>query len=157
MLPETVTVTPDLDWLTAVHVGVAAAGVADRGLPLFYQRPVRAAQPRHVGRADPCPAWLAADGVASGADPRRFLRVDARLGVAGDAGVFLIWQSHYVYRAWIYPLHLAKASSPMPVLLMLMGLAFNLVNGSLHGAWLFVHPVISDSEWLGGCNSSRAR
>ena len=43
-----------------------------------------------------------------------------------------------------------KASSPMPVLLMLMGLAFNLVNGSLHGAWLFVHPVISDSQWLGG-------
>mgnify|MGYP002700234523 CR=1 FL=1 len=66
---------------------------------------------------------------------------------------FLIWQSHYVYRAWTYPLHLAKASSPMPVLLMLMGLAFNLVNGSLHGAWLFVHPLISVSEWLGGWQS----
>ena len=38
----------------------------------------------------------------------------------------------------------------MPLLLMLMGLAFNFVNGSLHGAWLFIHPAIGDSQWLGG-------
>ena len=38
----------------------------------------------------------------------------------------------------------------MPMLLVLMGLAFNLINGSLQGAWLFIHPVtIDNSAWLG--------
>ena len=62
---------------------------------------------------------------------------------------FLIWQAHYVHRAWIYPFRLASTSSPMPVLLMLMGLAFNLINGSLQGTWLFIHPVIDGADWLG--------
>ena len=61
---------------------------------------------------------------------------------------FLIWQMHYVHRAWIYPFRLAKTSSPMPMLLMLMGLVFNLINGSLQSAWLFVRPVASSVDWL---------
>ncbi len=61
---------------------------------------------------------------------------------------FLIWQGHYVYRAWIYPFCLAKASSPMPALLMVCGMLFNMVNGSLLGAWLFIHPTVADSRWL---------
>ena len=55
----------------------------------------------------------------------------------------------YVHRAWIYPFRLARTSSPMPMLLMLMGLVFNLINGSLQGAWLFIHPTIDSSAWLG--------
>ena len=61
---------------------------------------------------------------------------------------FLVWQVHYVHRAWIYPFRLDGTSSPMPVLLMLMGLVFNLINGSLQAVWLFVHPVVNSADWL---------
>ncbi|MEE2943120.1 MAG: methyltransferase [Verrucomicrobiota bacterium] len=61
---------------------------------------------------------------------------------------FLLWQLHYVYRAWIYPFRLAKTSSPIPLPLILMGMAFNLTNGLLHSVWLFVQPTMIGTDWL---------
>ena len=52
--------------------------------------------------------------------------------------LFCIWQAHYVYRAWVYPFRLAPASRPMPIILTCFGGIFNIVNSSLHGAWLIV-------------------
>ena len=97
---------------------------------------------------NPCASWLLMES------PAVIVPAGAFVWVRGwESPVmlvfFLIWQAHYVHRAWIYPFRLAITSSPMPVLLMLMGLAFNLINGSLQGAWLFIHPTIDSSAWLG--------
>ena len=34
---------------------------------------------------------------------------------------FLIWQTHYVHQAWVYPFRLAQTSSPMPIALASFG------------------------------------
>lgn len=54
------------------------------------------------------------------------------------ARVFLgLWLLHYVYRAFVYPWLLSPSSRPMPVLVVLSGASFNLVNTYLNGRWLF--------------------
>ena len=61
--------------------------------------------------------------------------------------LLLVWQVHYFHRAFIYPFTL-KSSRPMPVLVMLMAVAFNLVNAGLNG-WHFVrHSDWYDADWL---------
>ena len=61
--------------------------------------------------------------------------------------LFCIWQAHYVYRAWLYPFRLAPASRPMPIILTCFGGIFNIVNSSLHGAWLIVFRDIVALDW----------
>ena len=42
----------------------------------------------------------------------------------------LLWQAHYVQRAFVYPF-LMRSGSRMPVLLMLLAIVFNLLNASV--------------------------
>lgn len=49
---------------------------------------------------------------------------------------FLIFQSHYFHRSFIFPLRL-RGNSPMPVSIILMGASFNTINAFLQGGWLF--------------------
>lgn len=57
---------------------------------------------------------------------------------ADKAGVFgllflLMWESHYVYRVWVYPLLLTSPAKPFPLLLVFFGLCFNTINGLING------------------------
>ena len=61
--------------------------------------------------------------------------------------LFCIWQAHYIYRAWVYPFRLARASSPMPIFLSCFGGIFNIVNSSLHGVWLIVFRESVALDW----------
>lgn len=49
---------------------------------------------------------------------------------------FLLFQLHYLQRAFIFPF-LLKGKSRMPVAIMLMGVIFNLLNGFMQGEWIF--------------------
>lgn len=49
---------------------------------------------------------------------------------------FLFFQIHYFQRAFVFPL-LMKGKSRMPLVIMLMGIVFNLLNGYMQGKWLF--------------------
>ena len=60
---------------------------------------------------------------------------------------FLIWQAHYVHRAWVYPFRLAQTSSPMPIALASFGALFNCINCGLHGAWLIVFRDSIVLDW----------
>jgi protein-S-isoprenylcysteine O-methyltransferase Ste14 len=54
------------------------------------------------------------------------------------ATVFLlIWQAHYVHRTFIYPNQMSGGAKPYPLLIALFGVAFNAMNGILHGIELF--------------------
>lgn len=49
---------------------------------------------------------------------------------------FLLFQLHYVQRAFIYP-WLMKGNSRMPLGIVAMAVVFNLLNGYMQGEWLF--------------------
>ena len=62
-----------------------------------------------------------------------------------------LWQFHYVYRSFIYPLRLSRAAQRMPVSIILMAIVFNCINAYLNARWIshlgsypdawFVHPA----------------
>ncbi len=66
------------------------------------------------------------------------------------AWIFLLmWQLHYVYRALIYPFRLRSGSQrSMPLMVALMGLAFNGGNGYLNGRYLTAFGTGHDLSWL---------
>jgi protein-S-isoprenylcysteine O-methyltransferase Ste14 len=78
-------------------------------------------------------------------------------GVAGSGGswsgltslVFLLmWEAHYVHRAFIYPFTRSDPQRPMPLAVPALGIAFNLLNGWLNGTWLFLLSGGYPRSWL---------
>lgn len=53
--------------------------------------------------------------------------------------LFLLFEFHYVQRSLVFPF-LMRGRSQMPVCIMLMGIVFNVVNGAIQGAGLYVCP-----------------
>src|SRR5262249_36820855 len=51
-------------------------------------------------------------------------------------GLFGLWELHYLYRSFVYPL-LQRDARPMPLFIALSGAGFNVVNAWLNGRWLF--------------------
>lgn len=49
---------------------------------------------------------------------------------------FLLFQSHYLHRAFIYPF-LLKGNSTMPLGIIAMGIVFNALNALMQGGWIF--------------------
>lgn len=63
--------------------------------------------------------------------------------------VFLcIWQSHYFYRAIIFPLRMSDRGKFMPIGAVGFGVVFNMINGFLNG-YAFTHSEhLLDTAWL---------
>jgi 3-oxo-5-alpha-steroid 4-dehydrogenase 1 len=63
--------------------------------------------------------------------------------------MFLIFQSHYFQRSFIFPC-LLKGKSKMPITIMMMGFVFNMVNGAIQGYWIFyLSPAdMYTPDWL---------
>ena len=47
-----------------------------------------------------------------------------------------IWLTHYVHRAFIYPLRLKGAQKPMPLSVAAMAITFNLLNAYVNARWI---------------------
>lgn len=60
----------------------------------------------------------------------------------------LLWLSHYLYRAFLFPLLLPPTSRPMPVAIVSSGAFFNVVNAGLNGVWLFRLSSPRTVDWL---------
>lgn len=54
---------------------------------------------------------------------------------------------HYIYRSIIFPLMLRTQGKKMPLVVMLMGMVFNSVNGTTLGIW-FANYANYDSRWV---------
>jgi protein-S-isoprenylcysteine O-methyltransferase Ste14 len=64
--------------------------------------------------------------------------------------VFLaMWESHYLYRAFLYPLRVRDSQRRMPLSVVAMGVLFNVMNGYLNGRYLFGLSGGYPSTWLG--------
>lgn len=61
----------------------------------------------------------------------------------------LLFLIHYFQRSFIFPF-LLKGKSRMPLVIILLGVVFNIVNGYLIGGWLFYvsSPATYPVEWL---------
>jgi protein-S-isoprenylcysteine O-methyltransferase Ste14 len=65
------------------------------------------------------------------------------------AWVFLLmWESHYLYRAFIYPFRLRTRGKRMPVLVAVFGATFNVMNTYLNGRYLFDLSGGYSNRWL---------
>ncbi len=60
---------------------------------------------------------------------------------------FIVWQIHYVNRGLIYPFRRRGGDKPMPLVIGLMGLFFNLVNGTFQGYYFFFMASYPN-DWL---------
>lgn len=68
---------------------------------------------------------------------------------SSTALVFLImWQFHYLYRAFVYPFTLRGRERRMPLLIVLFGLVFNLMNGYLNGRYITGFSGGYGDDWL---------
>jgi len=47
-----------------------------------------------------------------------------------------LWQLHYVHRAFFFPFRLLGSARRMPLLVVLLGLSFNLLNGWINARWI---------------------
>jgi 3-oxo-5-alpha-steroid 4-dehydrogenase len=47
-----------------------------------------------------------------------------------------LWQLHYVHRALLFPFRLLGSAKRMPVVVVLLGMSFNLLNGWINARWI---------------------
>jgi protein-S-isoprenylcysteine O-methyltransferase Ste14 len=60
----------------------------------------------------------------------------------------LLWEAHYLHRAFIYPLTLRGTDKHMPLAVTGMAFFFNLVNAYLNGRYLFTLSGGYSARWL---------
>ena len=62
--------------------------------------------------------------------------------------MLIMWEAHYVQRAFIYPLQRRDGEKPMPLLIVAFGLIFNGVNSYLNGRYIFTLSSGYPDIWL---------
>jgi protein-S-isoprenylcysteine O-methyltransferase Ste14 len=60
-----------------------------------------------------------------------------------------MWELHYVYRTFVFPLRRRGGRRPLPLGVMALALVFNIWNGYLNGRWLFSFGPERGIEWFG--------
>ena len=71
-----------------------------------------------------------------------------RMLQAAPLTLFLLFQAHYLQRAFIFPL-LIRGNSKMPLGIVLMGTLFNTLNALMQGGWIFyVSPADYYDGWF---------
>ena len=77
-----------------------------------------------------------------------FLFLSARAPGPVEVFFLAIWEMHYLHRTFVFPLRRRAYLEPVPMVVVLMGVAFNVGNGYLNGRWLgHFSPGYADS-WL---------
>ena len=61
--------------------------------------------------------------------------------------LFLLWESHYVQRAFVYPFSLPREGKPMPAFVVACGFSFNILNGIVNAGWIGTVGRY-DASWL---------
>lgn len=60
----------------------------------------------------------------------------------------IIWESHYLYRTFLFPTGMRHGRKTFPVSMVLSAVFFNVLNGFINGYWLFrLHPTV-DPAWF---------
>jgi 3-oxo-5-alpha-steroid 4-dehydrogenase 1 len=67
---------------------------------------------------------------------------------APELAFLLMWEAHYIHRAYIYPLQRRQGSEYIPLLVVGLGFIFNAVNGYINGRYLFDLSGGYPDKWL---------
>jgi 3-oxo-5-alpha-steroid 4-dehydrogenase 1 len=62
--------------------------------------------------------------------------------------LLVLWEAHYLHRAFIYPLGRRGTARQMPLVVMSFGFIFNVMNGYLNGRYIFTFAGGYANEWL---------
>ena len=63
--------------------------------------------------------------------------------------VFLtMWLTHYLDRSFVYPLKLRISSKPLPLIVLIAGFVFNIVNAYLNSKYIAVNTLKYSEIWL---------
>jgi len=92
-------------------------------------------------------AWILMEAPSPVIFGMLFLAGTNPVNAATLAFVFM-WQAHYVHRAFIYPFSLNDNGKRMPVLIMIFGILFNLMNAYLNGRWVFHFSPGYSEGWV---------
>jgi len=60
----------------------------------------------------------------------------------------MMWEAHYIHRAFIYPFSRRDQKQRMPVVIVLFALAYNTVNGYINGHYIFTFSKVYTNAWL---------
>lgn len=60
----------------------------------------------------------------------------------------ILWQTHYIYRTFIFPFRRRGGQREMPLSIALMSIVFNLANGYLNGRWIYTLGPERPLAWL---------
>ena len=63
--------------------------------------------------------------------------------------IFCLWLIHYLQRTFLYPFQIKTKGKEMPVLIMILALLFNIVNGFFIGYYFGYLTPAYDSSWAG--------
>lgn len=68
----------------------------------------------------------------------------------GAIALLLLWEAHYVHRAFVFPFRRRGGEKRMPISIPLSAFAFTSVNAYLNGRWIFTLAPASayDAAWL---------
>ena len=92
--------------------------------------------------------WLLMESVSAVVMLVMFLTGDATRTIT-NVIFLLMWEAHYIHRAFIYPFSLRDRWKRMPIMVSLMGAVFNLCNAYLNGRYLFdLSGSRYSAEWL---------
>ena len=74
--------------------------------------------------------------------------MSGRTWEAGPLALFVLFQAHYLQRAFIFPL-LIRGKGRMPLGIVVMGMVFNTLNALMQGGWIFyVSPEGYYADWF---------
>lgn len=62
--------------------------------------------------------------------------------------LFVLWEWHYIHRAFIFPFRLRRDGKGIPLAIVLSGMIFNVYNGYINGRYLGVHATEYAEQWL---------
>jgi 3-oxo-5-alpha-steroid 4-dehydrogenase 1 len=104
---------------------------------------------RHLRRFGPTvPAalgWILMEAPAPLLFAALFVLGERRSAVA--VAFLIVWEAHYLHRAFVFPLR-RPGGRPMPLVIALFAFCFNFVNAYLNGRWLFTIGPAYEKAWL---------
>ncbi len=65
-----------------------------------------------------------------------------------ELAFLILWEAHYIHRAYIYPVHIRGGEKPMPLAVISLGFIFNGINSYLNGRYIYTFSGGYNDSWL---------
>jgi 3-oxo-5-alpha-steroid 4-dehydrogenase 1 len=139
--------------LPSWYTWIIAGEIAGALVILLWLSFMAAPYGRHAAQKPiaPLPArvgWLVMEAPAPLVFAATFFR-GARAPDAAAWALFVLWQIHYLHRAFVFPFRVRGTPKPMPAPIALTGAAYNVLNGWLCASYLVTYGPARGAAWRG--------